>query len=746
MYAGSAKLTQRRKSAELAVSRGTFSGFRYLSSLAILDIDHLEYAAEIAQCLRGSSGTLKKLSLSFSRSLAMKARKPSAQHHGADPDEDTETEPDDVDFDGLPTPSAGAGTAPTVSEADIRKERSAQEAIFAQIFSLEQVPAGRKVDRLLEASAAAAASVENPDRLFMKQLKNSMVKLQGVYKSGGGEGLVALKSIQKAAEKYLQNAEKNIKKSGKGHAKSSMNGVPPKKPKTVSPMPSTQAGFPDLAKYGGGMPGSLVDPYWSSQISLPSMSGGLTAAVVGKMPGGIYGSYSSPYVIGDYPYVTGGPSHSSSKPAVYPLSHGSHSSSTHGSLVDLKKQQILLSNSSNSTLPTWNEADMEAVAQEIMNQEHAEDQKLAEYLIEHESKIKQKQEQDLVAAMDELDDAEGDNWPKDVDESSMESKTSAPLDPKFDQQEDSMGVDIEHPDVVEDDSGDDQEMVEEREEANGILPPSRKQARFESGTSLNNPMSGQGLESPIEPPYPPLNPVLSFGTTAPTMSGGLAEATLAGPVDLTVMDDHVNDSEAPKTTEQTMRDYLHSTHGLPLEEFSLYLLPIKASVLSRAIDLTVLKRLTLLNVGPQGGLWSLLTKMQQLGSPIRLQAINTDNVSTAFLACLESFEGLIELFMLERNVKTEVETFAAKTNVGIEDIRKRALKRHVKTLKRLIIMNEEDNAWDADAQTVRLLTSKGQGLEELAIGFSLANYVSRMSNCLCIGGGTKLIGCDNSTF
>lgn len=716
-HLNSQKLIQKQKTADLIASRRTFSGFQHLSSLALLDIDHIEYSGEIAQCLKGSSGTLKKLSLSFSKSLAMKARKPCAPHHGGDPDEDTETEPDEVDFDGTPTPppAMGTGSTPIVSEADIRKERSTQETMLARIFALEQPPAARKVDRVLEASAAATASVENPDRVFMKQLKNSMLKLQGVYKTpGGGEGLVALKSIQKAAEKYLQNVEKNNKKPPKGPVKGPMNGVLPKKTKPIPPLPSTQAGFTQLAKFGDSMSSSLGDPYWSNQLSqlsaLSSMSGGLPASLSGKLPSGVY-SFNAPYVVGDYPNVTGGPSLSPPMPPIYPHSLGSHGSSMHGSLGDLKKQKIL-ANPSSSLLPMFTGADIEAHAKETKKHEHLDDQKLekAKYFLEHEAQLEQKKEQEIAILMDEASTAEGEDWAKEGDEDSTESKTSVPADPKVDQQEDAMGVDIEHPDVIEDDSGDDQEMVDEtevatevvKEGANGTLTPSLKQAR----PVANGPPKNHKPSSSI-------------------MTGGLNDAMPAGDVDRSMVDDHVKDVEAPKTTDQTMREYLHSTHGLPLEEFSLYLIPIKASVLVRAIDLTVLKRITLLNVGSQGGLWSLMTKMQQISSPIRLESIFTDNVTSAFLACLETFQGLTELFMLERGTKSEIETFAAKTNVGIEDIRKRALKKHIKTLKRLMIKNDEDDGWDADAKTVPLLTSKGGALEELAIGFNLTNYVSQ---------------------
>ncbi len=66
--------------------------------------------------------------------------------------------------------------------------------------------------------------------------------------------------------------------------------------------------------------------------------------------------------------------------------------------------------------------------------------------------------------------------------------------------------------------------------------------------------------------------------------------------------------DAAEAQARRISDYLKATRGLALQSLSIYLLPVRASVLSRAVDLHVLKRLTLLNVGPQGPIWALLQK------------------------------------------------------------------------------------------------------------------------------------------
>lgn len=170
-------------------------------------------------------------------------------------------------------------------------------------------------------------------------------------------------------------------------------------------------------------------------------------------------------------------------------------------------------------------------------------------------------------------------------------------------------------------------------------------------------------------------------------------------------------------------EYARSTRGLSLQTLSIYLIPVKASVLSKAVDLRVLRRITLLNVGNQAPVWALLAK-ENKQQPIALRKIFTDNVSVPFLTFVSQLEELNELFMLERPDKYKPEPFAPKTAITIDQIRRMVLKRHMPTLKRLMIKNQQDSTWDVDDKTMLLICRRGKKLEELAVSMGIRAIVS----------------------
>jgi hypothetical protein len=169
-------------------------------------------------------------------------------------------------------------------------------------------------------------------------------------------------------------------------------------------------------------------------------------------------------------------------------------------------------------------------------------------------------------------------------------------------------------------------------------------------------------------------------------------------------------------------EYVRSTRGLALQSLSIYLVPVKASVLSRAVDLRVLKRLTLLNVGAQAPIWALLAK-ENKAQPLPLRKIFTDNVSVVFLNFVSQLPELHELFMLERDPKYKPESFAPRSNTTIEQIRRLALRKHLPTLQKLIIKNQADSNWDIDEKTILLICRRGKVLEELAINMGIKTMV-----------------------
>lgn len=182
-------------------------------------------------------------------------------------------------------------------------------------------------------------------------------------------------------------------------------------------------------------------------------------------------------------------------------------------------------------------------------------------------------------------------------------------------------------------------------------------------------------------------------------------------------------AEGSETAQQRrMTEYLRSTRGLALETLSVYLVPVKASVLHKAIDLRALRKITLLNVGPQGPIWTLFHK-ENKESPLALRKIFTDNVSMAFLNLVSSLEEVHDLFMLERDHKYKPESFAPKTNVTITQIRRLVLKKHMHTLRRLMIKNQKDQSWDLDEKTFSVVCGRGQQLEELACSTNIRAMV-----------------------
>ncbi|KAK3306578.1 uncharacterized protein B0T15DRAFT_145739 [Chaetomium strumarium] len=173
-----------------------------------------------------------------------------------------------------------------------------------------------------------------------------------------------------------------------------------------------------------------------------------------------------------------------------------------------------------------------------------------------------------------------------------------------------------------------------------------------------------------------------------------------------------------------MHDYLRKTRGVALESLSIYLVPVKASVLSRAIDIRVLRRLTLLNVGVQAPIWTLLHGANK-EAPLPLRKIYTDNVSHVFLNFVSSLNELHELFLLEREAKAKPESFAPRTHTTIDQIRRLVLKKHLPTLRGLMIKNLTDTSWDLNEKAILLLCMQGKKLEELACNMSI-----RAMHCL----------------
>lgn len=175
---------------------------------------------------------------------------------------------------------------------------------------------------------------------------------------------------------------------------------------------------------------------------------------------------------------------------------------------------------------------------------------------------------------------------------------------------------------------------------------------------------------------------------------------------------------------QCMNDYVRHTRGLSLETLSIHLIPVKASVLSRAVNLHSLKQLTLLNVGNQTPIWNLLSKENKV-SPLPLRNVFTDNVSAAFLSCMSQLDELHDLFMLERNPKYKPESFGPRSTTTMHQIRNLVLSKHLPTLRRLMIRDDSSKSnWDANMKTITEICKRGKQLEELGLGMTVHAVVS----------------------
>lgn len=182
------------------------------------------------------------------------------------------------------------------------------------------------------------------------------------------------------------------------------------------------------------------------------------------------------------------------------------------------------------------------------------------------------------------------------------------------------------------------------------------------------------------------------------------------------------DSDKSVKGDSEMSEYVRKTRGLTLETLGFYAIPIRASVLAKAIDFSVLRNITLLSVGPQTNLWIHLEK-ENKQKPLVIRKIHTDSVTLPFLNLVSQLENLEELYLLERAAKRG-DTAAVKTSVTMEQIRKAVLKKHVSTLKVLMLRNDTTHEWDLNIKAVMLLCQRATKLEELTATFVSKSFVS----------------------
>ncbi|KAK2780033.1 hypothetical protein FQN52_002258 [Onygenales sp. PD_12] len=630
-----------------------FSRFSNLRSLAVLDMDTLEYIPEIAVCISSSATTLKNLKLSFSETLALKARKKTVTDVS-----DTETAPDDDDegFQNdimplsppVPLPpgmsqSLFGNTTTSNNDADVRRERGIQEKTLARIFGLEKdTPVQKRLEQVAEEAISAAdkeilaelrtSSKEDVDRLFVEKLYSAVRDVsqnKSKYPSSS-KGAKALEKIEKAAAKYLERNE-----NADSYQKEKKKSFPSQKP---------PAKLPPLPKPG---------PVFSTGLTAPTFD--------------YYGDSTPP----EFPTM------------VFPSSSSHHPSSAKKSHAFMSKHTPVTYTAASSYMPKYNGTGPPLGT--FKAKPNSGWKASGKAVINNSSSTSETGEMPL-------------NNIQPANPQEME-QPAPPAEEKKSDDEFLDVVDMEHPEEASD-SGEDQEFLDPTESSTDDEVPFADSGE-EPGSGRSN-----GL-------------FYDIGIDAgPSHKGkGKEPARDPSPMDMTRIESPTENYE----DEDAIQEYIRLHHGIPLESISIHLIPVKPSVLCRAINICSLRHISLLNVGPQRPFWAMLSKLNQT-TPLKLTSIHTDNVTPALLTFLNGLRCVEDLFMVERSSRSKVEPFASKTMVVIEDIRTLVLMKHMKHLRRLMIRNDDDNSWTLNKESVKLLARHGSQLKELVISLGSTNF------------------------
>lgn len=659
------------------------SGFKHLSNLSLLGISSLDYLEEISACMKSNTTTLKSLSLSLSYEMALKARKVSA---APPPAEDATSDEDDEELIDPGPPSNPVPVVPTTTEADVRKEKQAQETILARIFDMEQQHyESKRLERNLVFSSDKPG-FQNALKLktAIQDVKVMAKKLWEVVPTEAGEDArEAIEMIHKATAEFLSGNPSGVKNSTVGNVDTTSgdliagqslpslgSSTLPDGPAIASddlpPGPSLST-KEEAAKVIQALQDQFLE--FNDGVQQPTGSSGTSKVIqalqdkfdifndgVPHLPGSSSGSMANNNALQQPP----GPSATgTSEP--YPQWPPLGSASPWDSQGPLPAPVFSNHEIPNPLPPMSSESVnvLEPVAASGGNTSLVSEQ-----------------------TGGETAPSSGDPIPLTATLLSHE-----PMD-------ESLDIDMTHPDEDPSEMIADQEIVSDEEDENngnaGVdLPSPRKRGRFEESPEAGNVVKPDSAASRTN-----------------------ASASL---VDVNPKKEH--------SPEEAMQMWIRERHGYQLEEIKLYWVPMRAGILSRALDLAVLRRITLLNCGSQDGFWMILAGFQSRQGSIGLKSIHTDNVSKSFLKFLKTFGGLTELFMHERTKKIDTDASSSHAKVGITEIRQQALRKHLKTLERLMIKNETDSSWDLDSITIMLLSNKGSNLLELAISLGAKQFV-----------------------
>lgn len=643
------------------------SGFKHLQSLSLLGISSLDYLDEISGCLKSSTTSLKSLSLSLSHEMAQRARKVSTAP--PPPDEASTDEDEDELLDPPPPPPLHnpVPTVPATTEADVRKEKQAQETILARVFDMEQHNnESKRLERnLIQSTEKPRYKPEAKLDKLMSDVRAMVEKLKKADNKGSSDDILtreAIKIVHKATAEYLMNTHSSKSKKVGGKTSTSENSsstpsfsipvpaVPPKGP------PLVPNGLPSGSSWATDTAEETVSKAADGQEALESQAVESPSWLDPSSPGNPFLENS----LGAGESSTFGP------PPPNPAKYSGFS------FPSLSETPNILSPL--STTPLDHQTSIPDFPQTTNGTAGTQ----TPVSPNHETTMAVEQNGSETP-------------PLPVDPGPLQSTLFNNADA-----DDTLDVDMIHPDedpteVVADQESASDEDDGEASDVDGVDSPSpRKRVRFEASKKAEG--ADDAKSTAVQ--------------TTESANGGDAALT------------------KEQSPEEAMQAWIREKHGYQLEELKLYWIPMRAGIISRALDLAVLRRITLLNVGSQDGFWMILAGFHSRQGTITLKSIHTDNVSKSFLKFLKSFSGLTELFLHERAKKNETNTASTQAKLTITDIRQQALRKHLKTLERLMIKNEHDSGWDLDAMTIILLSTKGNNLVELSVSLGILNFVS----------------------
>lgn len=643
-----------------SVEPPTLSGFHNLKSLAVLDMDNLDYITELQGCIKNSAATLTKLKLSFSERLAQASRKPltSMQQENVDPDQSDDEVVDEFgNTIHLPPPqlssSGDEGITGPMRVLRAKEEKIAQEAVLGRIFGIEPDPLASLEEEKAEKNEEKAAK-EDPDAkarwvkefLLLNQKYN---KANDSHGSNAGLMADALEMIEKAmkiqsdSQKEVETSKEEEKrqedKEKENATKKSDDAV------TSSESPSTEAQLPiqeefrDTAK-------TAVEP-----------------------------------VVADDTQV--------------------EKSEEKESLFAESKPQLI---KADKNRPQPEDIDVNAPDSE-------EDIRDFEEVAEGDEQTEQPEAAKTPVA--EIVPEEAQSAEEQVSIKAGKTKSQL-LTPYLQGRMDEWRALSKEYNALK--IGVSNANAEVQQTATELKDWSSGATSVDSDMVQLMALRVERIQNYIDATLQSMNEIAA--------SMRSCRAALAAP--------------AGVKNEHSVAEYIHKSRGLQIKSLSLYLIPLKSSVLSRVLDLRVLQRITLLNVGSQDKFWVALQALNS-EAPLKLTKIFTDNVTPVFLNFVNELEPTLEdLFLLEGREKSDLRevrrssrdrnratTSTPRTTVTTEMIRKLALKKHIATLKRLVINYFDGSHWDATELVIKLICRKGKKLEELAMSMG-----SRSTVCL----------------